>query len=378
MDLQIAPADLAFREEVRAFLDEYLTEDLRAAGAARTGSFCDLAPTAKWHATLHRKGWVAPDWPVEHGGTGWTTTQRHIFASECASAGAPGIHSFGIRMCGPVIIRFGTPEQQAYYLPKILSGEHRWCQGYSEPGSGSDLSSLQTRAQPDGDDYVVNGTKIWTSLAHQATNIFCLVRTDTEAKPQRGISFLLIDRETPGLTMRPIINIAGEHEFNQLFFDDVRVSKTQLIGAENEGWTVAKYLLEFERGGNYANGLWARLKWVRDLASGYATQEAGFGRKLAQVEIDITAVEMQEHRVVSARALGESPGTAASMLKLQGNVLTQRLDELAIEALGPQSSHEGREAAVAMGRYLYDRAVTILGGTSEIRRNIMARWLLGL
>jgi len=378
MDLQLAPADLAFREEVRAFLDAHLTEDLRAAGAARTGSFCDLAPTAKWHATLHRKGWVAPDWPVEHGGTGWTTTERHIFASECASAGAPGIHSFGIRMCGPVIIGFGTPEQQAYYLPKILSGEHRWCQGYSEPGSGSDLASLQTRARPDGDDYVVNGTKIWTSLAHQATHIFCLVRTDLEAKPQRGISFLLIDRNTPGLTMRPIINISGEHEFNQVFFDDVRVPKSQRIGAENEGWTVAKYLLEFERGGNYANGLWARLKWVRDLASRYATEDAGFGSKLAQVEIDITAVEMQEHRVVSARALGESPGAAASMLKLQGNVLTQRLDELAIEALGPQASHEGREAAVAMGRYLYDRAVTILGGTSEIQRNIMARAMLGI
>jgi acyl-CoA dehydrogenase len=378
MDLQLAPADLAFREEVRAFLDEHLSEDLRAAGAARTGSFCDLAPTAKWHATLHRKGWVAPDWPVEYGGTGWTTTQRHIFASECASAGAPGIHSFGIRMCGPVIIGHGTPEQQAYYLPKILSGEHRWCQGYSEPGSGSDLASLQTRGRSDGDDYVVNGTKIWTSLAHQATHIFCLVRTDPEAKPQRGISFLLIDRNTPGLTMRPIINIAGEHEFNQVFFDEVRVPKSQRIGAENEGWTVAKYLLEFERGGNYANGLWARLTWVRDLASRYATQDAGFGRKLAQVEIDITAVEMQEHRVVSARALGESPGTAASMLKLQGNVLTQRLDELAIEALGPQSSHEGRDAAVAMGRYLYDRAVTILGGTSEIQRNIMARAMLGL
>ena len=378
MDLQLAPADLAFREEVRAFLDAHLTEDLRAAGAARTGSFCDLAPTAKWHATLHRKGWVAPDWPVEHGGTGWTTTERHIFASECASAGAPGIHSFGIRMCGPVIIGFGTPEQQAYYLPKILSGEHRWCQGYSEPGSGSDLASLQTRARPDGDDYVVNGTKIWTSLAHQATHIFCLVRTDLEAKPQRGISFLLIDRNTPGLTMRPIINISGEHEFNQVFFDDVRVPKSQRIGAENEGWTVAKYLLEFERGGNYANGLWARLKWVRDLSSRYATEDAGFGSKLAQVEIDITAVEMQEHRVVSARALGESPGAAASMLKLQGNVLTQRLDELAIEALGPQASHEGREAAVAMGRYLYDRAVTILGGTSEIQRNIMARAMLGI
>ena len=378
MHLQLAEADLAFRQEVRDFLGEHLTDDLRAAGATRTGTFCDLAPTAKWHATLHRKGWVAPDWPTEHGGTGWTTTQRHIFASECAAAGAPGTHSFGIRMCGPVIIRFGTQEQQAYYLPKILSGEHRWCQGYSEPGSGSDLASLQTRAVSDGDDYVVNGTKIWTSLAHQATHIFCLVRTDPEAKPQRGITFLLIDRNTPGLTMKPIINIAGDHEFNQVFFDDVRVPKSQRIGAENEGWTVAKYLLEFERGGNYAAGLWARLKWVQDLATETAVQEAGFGRKLAEVEIEISAVEMQEQRAISALALGESPGAAASMIKLQGSVLIQRLDELAIEALGPLARQDDPRAAVAMGRYLYDRSVTIFGGTSEIQRNIMAKTALGL
>ncbi len=378
MHLQFSPDDLAFRQEVRDFLDAHLTEDLRAAGAARIGTFCDLAPTAKWHATLYQKGWVAPDWPTDHGGTGWTTTQRHIFASECAAAGAPGTHSFGIRMCGPVIIRFGTPQQQAHYLPNILSGAHRWCQGYSEPGSGSDLASLQTRAVSDGDDYIVNGTKIWTSLAHQATHIFCLVRTDPAAKLQRGISFLLIERNTPGLTMKPIINIAGEHEFNQVFFDEVRVAKSQRIGAENEGWTVAKYLLEFERGGNYAAGLWARLKWVRDLARETAAQEAGFRRKLAEVEVDISAVEMQEQRAISALALGESPGAAASMLKLQGSVLIQRLDELAIEAMGPLASQDDVTAAVAMGRYLYDRSVTIFGGTSEIQRNIMARTALGI
>ena len=378
MDLKFAPADLQFRDEVRAFLDEHLTDDLRAAAAAKTGSFCDLEPTAKWHAILHRKGWVAPDWPTEHGGTGWTTTQRHIFASECASAGAPGTHTFGIRMCGPVIIRFGTPEQKTHYLPKILSGEHRWCQGYSEPGSGSGLASLQTRAESDGDDYIVNGTKIWTSLGHQATHIFCLVRTDPTAKAQRGISFLLIDRNTPGLTMRPIINLAGDHEFNQVFFDNVRVPKSQRIGGENEGWTVAKYLLEFERGGNYATGLWARLKWVRDLAGTTLIQDPDFRRKLAEAEVDVTAVEMAEHRAVSALALGESPGSVASMLKLQGTVLTQRLDELAIEALGTQVSGDDAAAAVAMGRYLYDRAVTILGGTSEIQRNIMARTELGI
>ena len=378
MDLKLSPADLAFRDEVLAFLDDHLTPDLRAASAANTGTFCDLASTAKWHATLYRKGWVAPDWPVEHGGPGWTTTQRHIFASECAAAGAPATHSFGIRMCGPVIMRFGTAEQKALYLPKILSGEHRWCQGYSEPGSGSDLASLQTRAQSDGDDYIVNGTKIWTTLAHQATHIFCLVRTDPAAKPQRGISFLLMERDTPGLTLRPIVNIAGDHEFNQLFFDDVRVPRSQRIGDENEGWTVAKYLLEFERGGNYAAGLWARLKWVRDLAGEDLARDRGFRCRAAEIEIAITAVEMQEQRAISALTLGESPGSAASMLKLQGSELTQKLDELAIEALGHLATASDPRATVAMGRYLYDRSVTIFGGASEIQRNIMARSVLGL
>jgi alkylation response protein AidB-like acyl-CoA dehydrogenase len=378
MDLELGPADAEFRGEVRAFLNESLSEDLKAAVTASTGTFCDLSAMSRWHAILHAKGWVAPDWPSDFGGPGWTDTQRHIFASECALAGAPPAHTFGIRMCGPVLIRFGTPEQQLHYLPRMLSGEHRWCQGYSEPGSGSDLASLKTAARSDGDDYIVTGSKIWTTLAHQATHMFCLVRTDFDVRAQAGITFLLIDMSSPGISIRPIINIAGDHEFNQVFFDEVRVPKINRVGDENAGWAVAKHLLEFERGGNYAAGLRARFAWVRRLAVDGLADDESFRGRLARAEIEVTAVEMQERRVISALSLGEAPGNAASLLKLQGSELTQRLDELAIEAVGPRMSTVDVQADVAMGRYLYDRSVTIFGGTSEIQRNIIARTVLAL
>lgn len=378
MDLELGPADADFRGRVRAFLHEHLSEDLRAAVAASTGTFCDLSAMSRWHEILHEQGWVAPDWPMEFGGPGWTDTHRHIFASECALAGAPPTHLFGIRMCGPVLIRFGTPEQQLHYLPRILTGEHRWCQGYSEPGSGSDLASLKTAARSDGDDYVVTGSKIWTTLAHQATHMFCLVRTDFEVRAQAGITFLLIDMSSPGISIRPIVNIAGDHEFNQVFFDEVRVPKINRVSEENAGWAVAKHLLEFERGGNYAAGLRARLAWVRRLAVDGLADDESFRGRLARAEIEVTAVEMQERRVISALSLGEAPGNAASLLKLQGSELTQRLDELAIEAVGPRMSTVDVQADVAMGRYLYDRSVTIFGGTSEIQRNIIARTVLAL
>jgi acyl-CoA dehydrogenase len=378
MDLELGPADADFRGRVRAFLHEHLSEDLRAAVAASTGAFCDLSAMSRWHEILHEQGWVAPDWPMEFGGPGWTDTHRHIFASECALAGAPPTHLFGIRMCGPVLIRFGTPEQQLHYLPRILTGEHRWCQGYSEPGSGSDLASLKTAARSDGDDYVVTGSKIWTTLAHQATHMFCLVRTDFEVRAQAGITFLLIDMSSPGISIRPIVNIAGDPEFNQVFFDEVRVPKINRVSEENAGWAVAKHLLEFERGGNYAAGLRARLAWVRRLAVDGLADDESFRGRLARAEIEVTAVEMQERRVISALSLGEAPGNAASLLKLQGSELTQRLDELAIEAVGPRMSTVDVQADVAMGRYLYDRSVTIFGGTSEIQRNIIARTVLAL
>jgi len=378
MDLELGPADAEFRGDVRAFLDENLSEDLKAAVTASTGTFCDLSAMSRWHAILHAKGWVAPDWPMEFGGPGWTDTRRHIFASECALAGAPPTHTFGIRMCGPVLIRFGTPEQQLHYLPRILTGEHRRCQGYSEPGSGSDLASPKTAARSDGDDYIVTCSKIWTTLAHQATHMFCLVRTDFEVRAQAGITFLLIDMSSPGISIRPIVNIAGDHEFNQVFFDEVRVPKINRVSEENAGWAVAKHLLEFERGGNYAAGLRARLAWVRRLAVDGLADDESFRGRLARAEIEVTAVEMQERRVISALSLGEAPGNAASLLKLQGSELTQRLDELAIEAVGPRMSTVDVQADVAMGRYLYDRSVTIFGGTSEIQRNIIARTVLAL
>lgn len=377
MDMSISPVDDAFRQDVRAFLAEALTPDLRAASAASTGSFCDLGTTLAWHRALYRKGWVAPNWPVEHGGTGWTATQRYIFAAECARAQAPAPLTFGLQMCGPVLMHYGTAAQKAAYLPAILSGEHRWCQGYSEPGSGSDLASLQTRAHLDDGHYIVNGTKIWTTFAHNATHIFCLVRTQAEGKPQAGISFLLIDLSTPGITMRPIVNIAGDHEFNQLFFDEVRVPDTQRVGPENGGWAVAKYLLEFERGSSYGAGLRAKCEALRTLARGLDTSPAQVMR-LSQAEIDVTAVEINERRVISNLVAGDSPGVFASTLKLQGSELHQRLDELAIEIVGDNVALAEPPGAVAMGRYLYDRSMTIYGGTSEIQRNIVARAGLGL
>lgn len=378
MDLKLGDADIAFRHAVRQFLADKLSDDLKAASATNTGTFCSLEATAKWHGLLYRQGWIAPDWPIEYGGTGWTETQRYIFATECALAGAPATFSFGLRMCGPVLMRFGTPEQKDAFLPRILSGEHRWCQGYSEPGSGSDLASLQTRAEADGHSYVVNGAKIWTTLAHQATHIFCLVRTDPTVKPQQGISFLLIDMTTPGLTVSPIVNIAGDHEFNQVHFDDVRVPRGNLVGREGEGWTVAKHLLEFERGGNYAAGLRARLAWVRRLATSHDVADRSLSMRLSQMEIEISAVEAKERRTISALSVGAAPGFAASLMKLQGSELTQHVDELALEALGPMIAGPDQPERVAMGRYLYDRAVTIFGGTSEIQRNILARAQLGL
>ncbi|WP_293677238.1 acyl-CoA dehydrogenase family protein, partial [uncultured Phenylobacterium sp.] len=246
--------DLAFRDEVRTFLDEHLTPELRQAAARTTSVFTEPRYSLPWQRILHARGWVAPSWPVEYGGTGWNEVQRSIFAAECARASAPGLAPMGLRMAGPVIMGYGTEEQKAHYLPRILSGEDYWCQGYSEPGSGSDLASLQLQAISDGDDYVLSGSKIWTTHAQHANRMFLLARTSREGKNQQGITFLLMDMATPGITVKPIITLAGEHEVNQVFFDNVRVPKSGRLGQENQGWTVAKYLLEFERGGAYAPG----------------------------------------------------------------------------------------------------------------------------
>jgi alkylation response protein AidB-like acyl-CoA dehydrogenase len=400
MDLQLSARDLAFRDEVRAFLSENLTPQLRRVGALTTSVFTDKEWSLAWQRILHAKGWVAPSWPVEYGGPGWDEMQRYIFAAECARAGAPGLSPMGLRMVGPCIMRYGTPEQRAFYLPRILAGEDYWCQGYSEPGSGSDLASLQMRADSDGDDYVLNGSKIWTTHAHFANRMFCLVRTNFEGKPQAGITFLLLEMNSPGITVKPIITLAGEHEVNQVFFDNVRVPRSGRLGEENQGWTVAKYLLEFERGGGSAAGLKVSLGRVREMAR----EEGGdlgrpllddpdFRRRLASAEIAVEAIEMTEHRVMSALSAGRNPGPASSMLKTQGTEAMQRIDELAIDVAAhyaavdqPGAREPGSNetpigpdhSLVAMPRYLNNRAASIYGGSNEIQRDIMARLVLGL
>jgi acyl-CoA dehydrogenase len=400
MDLALAPEDAAFRDEVRAFLDETLTEAMREAGRLTTSVFTDYHDNMPWHKALHAKGWVAPSWPKEHGGTGWTDMQKYIFASECARAETPHLAPMGLRMCGPVLMRYGTQEQKDFYLPRMLAGDDYWCQGYSEPGSGSDLASLQCKAVQDGGDYVINGTKIWTTHAQFANRMFCLVRTDGSGKPQQGITFILIDMDTPGIKVEPIITMAGDHEVNQVFFDDVRVPVANRVGEENDGWTVAKYLLEFERGGSSAPGLEIGAKKVRALASkeangGGATlmADSSFAAKLADAEISIKALEITEHRILSAMSAGQNPGPASSMLKTCGTEMRQRIDELAVEAIQYYATPDQMDARTtgsnvepigpadamkSVPAYLNNRAGSIYGGSNEVQRNIMAKLVLGL
>ncbi|HEY0648804.1 acyl-CoA dehydrogenase family protein [Phenylobacterium sp.] len=393
MDLELHDEDLAFQAEVRTFLDENLTPELRAAGAGLTSVFCEPRFSLPWQRILHARGWAAPSWPKQYGGPGWTDVQRSIFSAECARAGAPSLSPMGLKMVGPVIMGYGTPEQKAFFLPRILSGEDYWCQGYSEPGSGSDLASLQLRAVSDGGDYVLSGSKIWTTHAQFANRMFCLVRTSTEGKPQQGITFLLLEMDTPGIEVKPIITLAGEHEVNQVFFDNVRVPKSGRVGEENQGWTVAKYLLEFERGGGSAPGLQVGLKRAQRIAEAAYGDDVGHRRRLAEAEIAITAIDMSERMVLSALAGGKNPGPASSMLKINGTEAMQRLDEISIAALGPYAGVDQpaarepgsnaepvgpREGLVAMPRYLNNRAASIYGGSNEIQRDIIARLVLGL
>ena len=401
MDLDLSPADFAFRKEVRDFLADAFTPDLRAAVQRQAGVFAEASVNRRWQQALHKKGWVAPSWPAEYGGPGWTTVQRYIFDTECALTGTPALPAMGLQMCAPVIMRYGTAEQKAFFLPRILSGEHYWCQGYSEPGSGSDLASLQCSAERDGDHYVVNGTKIWTTHAHFANWMFLLVRTGSSAKPQAGISFLLLDMSTPGISIRPIITISGEHEVNQVFFDNVRIPAANCMGEENEGWTVAKYLLEFERGGAFAPRIQGLMQQVRGLAAseadgagGALLQDPSYAVRLRELEIALMALDFTERRVVSLLSTGHNAGdAAASMLKLKGTETLQLATELALEAIGVYAQPSQRAAlgdganerpigpdgvATVTARYLNTRASTIYGGSSEIQRNILARAALGL
>jgi len=401
MDLLLTPEEEAFREEVRDFLDTAMTDNVKEAARLTVGPISPFDGSMEWYRILHKKGWIAPAWPVEHGGPGWNAMQRYIWDVECQTVGVPRLYHMGLKMIGPVIQKFGTPEQQAKYLPRILSGDDVWCQGYSEPGSGSDLASLQCKAVSDGDDYIINGTKIWTTGAHVANMIFCLVRTSNEGKKQDGISFIVFPMDTPGVSVEPIITMAGDHEVNQTFFDDVRVPKANLMGRENEGWTVAKYLLEFERGGQaYSPMLFGQIKKVREIANAEHSgtgqrliDDPTFAAKLADMESRSMALEIYEKQTMSALSAGANPGFAASAMKLRGSETLQDISVLAAEAIayyGAPYQPELRKpfnnavpimpdhAVGVMNRNLNNRAATIYAGSSEVQRSIMAKGVLGL
>ena len=401
-DEGLSAEDLAFRDEVRLFLEVKFDAELREQTARQTGVFAEPALARRWHRILFERGWIAPSWPRAHGGPGWTDRQQEIFALECAKVGTPSLPGMGLSLCGPVIMRFGTEAQKAFFLPRILSGEHYWCQGYSEPQSGSDLSSLRLAAVRDGDDYVLNGSKIWTTHAHAANWIFLLVRTSTEGKQQQGITFVVSPMDAPGISVRPIISMSGEHEVNQVFFDDVRVPVANRFGEENQGWTVAKYLLEFERGGgSFGVRLLRSMQHCLAIAAAEASDDGGtladdpaFRRRAAELEIELMSADWTERRLSAGRAVGESVGNAAaSMKKVMGSELGQVVANLAVEALGHYAAADQRAAigvdateppigpdyaATPVARMLNGRASTIFGGSSEVQRNILARTALGL
>jgi len=392
MDLEFTKEELAFREEIRAFVKEKLPADIR--DKVDHGQPLTKEEAVRWQKILYAKGWIAPNWPVEYGGTGWTPTQMYIFDDEMGAAGAPPVVPFGLKMVAPVIYTFGTEEQKKRFLPDILASNVWWCQGYSEPASGSDLASLTTRAVRDGDHYVVNGIKAWTTLGQHADWIFCLVRTDPNAKKQQGISFLLIDMKTPGVSVHPVITMEGDHEVNETHFEDVRVPVENRIGEENQGWTYAKYLLTHERTGvaNVGN-LKRNLRRLRresakvKVGDSVLLETPSFARKVADIEIQITALEFTALRILSKVARGGAPGAESSLLKVRGTELQQAMTELLLEA----AAYEGfafvpehgqpvnaRWTARAAANYFNVRKVTIYGGSSEVQKNIMTKAILGL
>jgi alkylation response protein AidB-like acyl-CoA dehydrogenase len=402
MDMHFSSEDLAFRDEVRSFLDDKLSARLRE-GAANTPSvFVEPDITREWQAILHEQGWLATLWPKEYGGPGWTATQKYIFEKECAIAGAPALPVLGLKLVGPVICKFGTAAQKAHFLPRILSGEDYWCQGYSEPGSGSDLASLKTKAVRVGDKYVVNGSKIWTTHAHHANWIFALVRTNPDAKKQEGISFLLIPMDQPGVSVTPIVTMANDHEVNATFFDNAESDASNLVGDEGQGWTIAKYLLENERGGSCtAPSLLAELdrleSWAKDQPSGIngpMTHDMMLMQRLARLRIETQAFEVTELRILAELAKGRPAGPQTSLIKLVSANLRQSINELTVDLFGydglqlpttrPLYGNEApepvgsREAQLAMPTYLNGRAWTIFGGSDEVQKTIIAKQVLGL
>jgi alkylation response protein AidB-like acyl-CoA dehydrogenase len=398
MDLEFSPEEIAFRDEVRAFIRDHYPEHMKGKGFREDFSKEEFLA---WHKVLGKKGWSAPAWPVEYGGTGWTATQRYIWLEENARAETVPPLPFGVSMVGPVIYTFGTPEQKARFLPGILSGEVWWAQGYSEPGAGSDLASLKTRAVREGDHYIVNGQKTWTTLGQHADWGFFLVRTDPNAKAQEGISFLLIDMKSPGVSVRPIKLLDGGYEVNDVFLDNVKVPVDQRIYEENKGWTCAKFLLAHERAGIAGVARSKRnVEKLKSIAKSELAddgrpliEDEDFRRKLAELEIDLSALEMTELRVLAREQAGKGPGPESSLLKIKGTEIQQRLTELTLEAVGNYAQPYFRDfpkdganafpigpdyAHHAAPIYFNWRKASIYGGSNEIQRNIIAKMVLGL
>ena len=397
MNLSFSEEDLSFQNEVRSFIADNYPADIK--NKMDNGIPLSKEDILSWQRILSKKGWFAVNWPEEYGGTGWTVTQKHIFQNELASANTPTLVPFGVSMCGPVIYSFGTQEQKDKFLPGIINNDVWWCQGYSEPGSGSDLASLKTKAVKDGDHYIVNGTKTWTTMAQHADWIFCLVRTETTDIKQQGISFLLIDMKTPGVEVKPIITIDGSHEVNMVYLDNVKVPVENLIGEEGAGWNIAKFLLAHERTGiGGIPALKREIRRLREITSelplgeGFLKDDELFMDKLNKLEIDLLAAEYSELRTLASMSKGGHPGPESSILKIKGTDLQQGLSDLFVEAIGyyahpfmseeDLASNEGRIgpdfAANVMPHYLNYRKVSIYGGSNEIQRNVIAKAVLGI
>jgi alkylation response protein AidB-like acyl-CoA dehydrogenase len=398
MDLNFTPQEEAFRAEVQAFLKDKLPE--RIATKVKAGQRLSKADQDEWHAILNERGWLANHWPEAHGGPGWGAVEKFIFDTECALAGGPRIVPFGVNMLGPVLIKFGNEAQKKYWLPRILSGEDWWCQGYSEPGAGSDLASVKTTAVRHGDHYIVNGQKTWTTQGQHANMIFCLVRTDREAKAQSGISFLLMDMNAPGVELRPIRTLDGDKEVNEVFFTDVKVPVENLVGEENKGWTYAKFLLTYERTGiagvGFCIAALAKLQVIaaKVMKNGQPLdRDPLFAARMAQVEIDLENMKTTNLRVIAAVAGGGVPGAESSMLKIRGTEIRQEILSLIRRAMGPyalpfieEAQFEGfadepvgpKEAATAAANYFNYRKLSIFGGSNEIQKNIISKMILGL
>jgi alkylation response protein AidB-like acyl-CoA dehydrogenase len=402
MDLAFSKDDLAFRDDVRRFIEENFDAELRAKMAQSKNGYLDKDGQLKWQRALFRRGWAAPNWPAEYGGTGWTPSQKYIFESEMAAAGTPIVSPMGLKMVAPVLMAFGSDAQKKKHLPPILASDLWWCQGYSEPGSGSDLASLQMRCEDKGDHYLLNGSKIWTTHAQWADWMFNLVRTMQGAKPQEGISFILVDMRTPGIKVEAIVTtdypVPGQQEINQVFYDDVKVPKENLVGKENEGWTYAKYLLEFERGNAGAPGLKRAIGKVRKMAS--QTDASGtkliddpsFRARLDDLEIQVSAMEFTELRIFASLSAGQRPGPESSMIKCRNTDLQQAISEMSVEAIGyyampfvrdtwakKNEPRPGPDFAAPVAPYYFNiRKASIYAGSNEIQRNIMAKAVLGL